>query len=359
MSLTNTTDDLWLSKTSDEQMTNLNTKYDLSSSFVLMLGIIGVICNTMTLIAFQYAKIRKKYRFHKTWNHSTVFIWNLALIDVLSALNMSFLYFIFVFFPDAINNLSICISIITTRDIFVLISAASLTCIAIVTVLGVTKNEVLKDFCDNSVNVTLLIIGVWMIGFVGYIAKLIVIYSMMGDYNVNDTFDCGTFYYRVNLSKATLYSEFCLHLIALIIIFMSYCAIMIYVAGITNTVDRQREGNRPRNSASTKVAFLICGTYILQCVPYMICRFFFEESLRVGFFIQFSAVQRIPYIIYYTQFFPNTIIYVTRNKSYRNAYVYWIKNVSSTLMNCCRKVVKTDTNLQQAHRHERNRFPLD
>ena len=156
-----------------------------------------------------------------------------------------------------------------------------------------------------------------------------------------------------------MYSEFFLHLVALLIIFVSYCTIMTYVAGITNIVDRQRDGNRPRNSASTKVAFLICGTYILQCTPYMICRVFFKESLRVGFFIQFSAVQRIPYIIYYTQFLPNTIIYVTRNKSYRNAYVYWIKNVSAAIRNCCRKRERTDMNLQRVKRQDRNRFPLN
>ena len=359
INITDSIDELWLSKASGEQMTNLNTKYDISCAFVLVLAIIGVICNTMTLVAFQYARIRKKYRFHKTWNHSTVFIWNLALVDVLSASNMSALYIMFVFCPEAINTFSVCILIITTRDIFILISATSLTCIAITTVLGVTKNEVLKDFCDNSLNVTLLIIGVWILGFVGYIAKLTVIYSMMGDYNVDETFDCGTFYYRTNLSKPTLYSEFFLHLLALFIIFVSYCTIMIYVAGITNIVDRQRDGNRPRNSPSTKVACLICGTYILQCTPYMICRLFFKESLRVGFFIQFSAVQRIPYMIYYTQFLPNTIIYVTRNKSYRNAYVYWIKNMCYVIRNCCRKGERTDMNLQRAHRQDRNRFPLN
>ena len=359
MSVINITDKLSLSKTSDERMTNLNTKYDVSSSFVLVLAVIGVIGNTMTLIAFQYARIRKKYRFHKTWNHSTIFIWNLALIDVLSALNMSTLYLIFVFFPEAINNLSLCILLITTRDIFVLISAVSLSCIASITVIGVTNNEALKDFCDNALNVAVLIIGVWILGFVGYIAKLIVIYSMVADYYEHETFDCGTFYHRVNLNQATLYSEFCLHFIALIIILVSYCTLMIYVACITNRVDRQRHGSRPRNSATTNVVCLICATYILQCTPYMICRFFFEESMRVGFFIQFSVAQRIPYIIYYTQFFPNIFIYVTRNKSYRNAYVYWIKNVMDAIRNCCRKGERTDMNFERAHRQDRNTFPLN
>ena len=340
-------------------MTNLNTKYDVSSSFVLVLAIIGVIGNATTLIAFQYARIRKKYRFHKTWNHSTIFIWNLALIDFLSALNMSSLYLIFVFFPESINNLSLCILMITTRDIFVLISTVSLTCIAIITVIGVTNNAALKDFCDNSWNVVLLIIGVWILGFFGYIAKLIVIHSMMADYNMHETFDCGTFYYRANLSQATLYSEFCLHLIALIIILVSYCTLMTYVACVTNSFDRPGHGNRPRNSATTNVVCLICVTYILQCTPYMICRFFFEESMRVGFFIQFSVAQRIPYIMYYTQFFPNILIYVTRNKRYRKAYVYWIKNVNDAIRNCCRKGERTDMNFERAHRQHRNPFPLN
>ena len=118
---------------------------------------------------------------------------------------------------------------------------------------------------------------------------------------------------------------------------VSYCILMTYVACITDRVNRQRDENPTRNSATKNVVCLICVTYILQCTPYMICRFFFEESMRVGFFIQFSVAQRIPYIMYYTQFSPNILIYVTRNKRYRKAYVYWIKNVNDAIRNCCRK----------------------
>ena len=102
----------------NEHMTNLSTKNDVSCICVLVLSSIGLKANIVTLLAFQYARNKKKYNFHKTWNHSTVFIWNLALIDILSALNMTSLYFSFVVSPESINDLSRCLGTITSRDIY-------------------------------------------------------------------------------------------------------------------------------------------------------------------------------------------------------------------------------------------------
>ena len=338
----------------------ITTKHDIICTCVLIFSVIGVLGNTLTLLAFQFAKIKKKYRIHKTWNHITVFIWNLALIDMLSALNMTLLYSFFVFHPKEINSYPLCIFIITTRDIFVLISAASIACIAIVTVLGITKNQLLQNYCDSSSKVNLVILFVWVVGFVGYIAKLFRINRILKNYDIEETFDCGSFFYHVNLSQITLYSEFTLHFIVLCILFVSYGIVTTYTTCMGSRVDAHREGNIPKYTQTTKVVLLICCTYVLQCIPYMVCRLFFKETLRMGFFIQFSWPQKISYIIYYTQFFPNIIIYVTRNKIYRDVYVYWLQNVYKTMKNTGMKMLSSDSTSRNQHRQqEANSSPLN
>ena len=311
----------------DKHITNNDTLYDLSTIVVLIVSIISVGGNALTLCAFQYAKIKRKYQFNISWNYILVFIWNLALIDFISSINMTILYVIFTFHPNVINQYSLCVSIISLRDIFVLISAISISCIAVVTLIGVTKNNLWMNFCDNQFKVLLLISLCWAIGLVVYIAKIVKIADDPYFSKQERTFDCGTFFFRLDVSVETLYSEFILHTVVFAVIIVSYGLITLYASEINSNVDNRREGVHVRDQNASKVVFLICIVYMMQCVPYMICRLFFVEQLRPGFFIQYAWPAKILYIIYYTQFFPNIFIYVARNENYRNAYMFWIKSV--------------------------------
>ena len=345
----------------EQHATNLSTKNDVSCICVLVLSSIGLIANIVTLLAFQHARSRKKYNFHKTWNHSTVFIWNLALIDSLSALNMTSLYFSFVFSPESINNLSWCLITITTRDICVLISTSSITCIAVISLLGVTKNNLLKDFCDSSFKLTFLFVSIWIIGTLEYVPKMFAIYyDIVTHHNEKETFDCGTLFHEINLSPVTVYTEFLFLLSELLIILLSNCILTIYTYIVTNRIDGQREGSHPRKSATMQISLLICTIYILQSTPYMVCRMFFAESLRIGFFIQFPIAQRVMYTLYYTQYLPNMIIYVTRNKNFRNAYVLWFKDTYLAIERVFIKIGRGDDNsATQICMKERNNAPIN
>ena len=152
--------------------TNHNTKYDISCIIVLTIAIFGVLGNAVTLFVFQYAKFKRKYSFHNSWNVVTLFIFNLAFVDFLSSLNMTIIYVQFVFTPATINDKSVCIGLITIRDILVLINASAISCIAIVRVIGVTKNIEWENFCDNSSNVNGVVILTWLVGFLFYVGKL-------------------------------------------------------------------------------------------------------------------------------------------------------------------------------------------
>ena len=145
--------------------TNRNTKYDISCIIVLLIAIFGVFGNAVTLFVFQCAKLKRKCDFHNSWNVVTLFIFNLALVDFLSSLNMTIIYFQFVFTPSYINDKPLCIGLITFRDIMVLINASAIACIAIVRVIGVTKNIEWENFCDNSSNVNGVVILTWIVGF--------------------------------------------------------------------------------------------------------------------------------------------------------------------------------------------------
>ena len=333
---------MFLSNASDSDITNFSTKYDSSCIFVFIVSIIGVLGNSFTIFAFQYAKLKKKYQFHRSWRQVTIFIWNLSLVDFLSSLNMTVLYVQFTFYPHSINNWFLCVSEITLRDIFVLISASSIACIAAVTMLGITQNRFWNNFCDRLSRVNVLIIFVWVFGFLWYVPKLMRITEILNKTRFENTFDCGTFFYQANLSRETIFAEFILHLIVFFIIIFSYSVIILYSRRITSHVESLRHGERLNDTLG--IVLFICIAYILQCTPYMVCRVFFAKSFRVGFSIQFPPIQKISYVIYYTQFFPNIFIYVTRNESYRKAYVYWLKSCFGLQVENEHWVIKTRNN---------------
>lgn len=343
---------------STEHITNDDTLYDFSSIVVLIVSVIGISGNALTLCAFQYARIKKKYQFHVSWNVILVFIWNLALIDLISSINMTILYFLMTFYPDVINQYSLCVSIISLRDIFVLISAISIACIAVVTLIGVTKNNLWMNFCDSNSKVCLLVAFCWLLGLLCYIAKIVKIADILYFTDTDRKFDCGTFFFKLDVSVETLYSEFILHTFVFTVIIVSYGLIALYASKINNNVDNRREGVHVRDQNASKMVFLICSVYMVQCVPYMICRLFFAEQLRPGFFIQFAWPAKISYIVYYTQFFPNIFIYVARNESYRNAYIFWIKSVFCCSQSANDSGQQTRENTLKTHyssqRHEKN-----
>ena len=303
--------------------TNHNTQYDISCIIVLTIAIFGVFGNAVTLVVFQYAKLKRKYDFHKSWNTSTLFIFNLAVVDFLSSLNMTIIYVQFVFSPQTINEKTVCIGLITLRDILVLINASAIACIAIVRVIGVTKNIEWENFCDNSSNVNGVIVLTWVVGFLFYIGKLTKVAELSNSQEFEDSFDCGSFFFKLNLSPITLYSEFSAHFLAILIIVVSYALIATHVYKTSASVGRHN------TTQTTQVVLVVGGLYIVQCLPYMIARYWFEDTMRVGFFIQFPLLLKLCYIIYYTQFSLNIFIYIMRKDDYRSAYVYFMKSVAS------------------------------
>ena len=310
--------------------TNGNTKYDISCIIVLTIAIFGVIGNAVTLFVFQYAKLKRKYDLHNSWNVITVFIWNLALVDFLSSLNMTIIYLQFVFSPTLINDKFVCIGLVTLRDILVLINACFIGCIAIVRAIGVTKNILWENFCDSSSKVNGVITLTWIIGFVFYIGKLTKVAELSTSQEFEDTFDCGSFFFKLNMSPITLYSEFFAHTLVILTIVVSYTIIAIHVYKTSASV--RRLNTTQKDMKTTKLVLFVGGVYILQCIPYMIARFGFEETMREGFFIQFPVALKVCYVIYYTQFSVNILIYILRKDDYRGAYVYFIKSIASR---CC------------------------
>ena len=108
---------------------------------------------------------------------------------------------------------------------------------------------------------------------------------------------------------------------------VSYAIIAIHVYRSSNSVRRPTTKTDMR---TTKLLMVVGGLYIVQCVPYMIARYWFEDTMRVGFFIQFPLPLKVCYIIYYTQFSLNIFIYIMRKDDYRSAYIYFMKSMASS-----------------------------
>ena len=179
------------------EFSNIDTKLDISALIVLLIVVIGVIGNLLTLIAFPFAKRRKKYDFHKSWISNYVFIWQLAVIDFLGSANMTMIYILFVFDPMAINHPFTCISLITVRDILVLAESGAIALIAIVRMIGITKSIVWLDFCDKTSNVIYILFLPWIFGALIYVRKLVHINGTLQDMS-EESLDCGIFFYKLN-----------------------------------------------------------------------------------------------------------------------------------------------------------------
>ena len=192
---------------------------------------------------------------------------------------------------------------------------------------GVTINNLWMNFCDSKLRVLFLIAICWILGLICYSAKMIKVADLLRSIDNESPFDCGTFFYELDGSVETLYSEFILHIIVFIVIIVCYGLITIYKSRINSDVDTRRGSVCIRDQNTSTIVFWICLVYMLQCAPYMICRVFIADNLRPGFFIQFKWLAKVSYIVYYTQFLPNVFLYVARNEDYRKTYSFWLNSV--------------------------------
>ena len=170
-----------------------------------------------------------------------------------------------------------------------------------------------------------------MFGLLAYILKFIWIAEILYDTNNNEQkddegFDCGTFFYQVNSSKITLYSEYCLHILVFLIVIGSYIYIMVYVKRVSQNILEQQMTRK--DSLSIRTIFCVCAVYMLQCIPYMIVRGVYVDSMRKGFFIQFTSLPvKICYIIYYTQFSLNVFIYSLGKGELLDSYTSFLRQI--------------------------------
>ena len=323
------------------EFSNENTKLETSAMIVLLIVITGVIGNLLTLIALPFAKHRKRHDFHKKWMSNYVFIWHLAAIDLLGSINMTIIYIQFVFDPLAINHPYSCISQIAGRDILVLAEGGAIASIAIVRMLGITKSIAWLDFCDKKSNVIFTLLIPWFFGAIVYLRKIFLIDGALKDV-LEGSLDCGIFFYKLNSSEFTLYFEFCFHVAVFIVIFACSFRIIHYVRATSNALKNETNGSKSESN-TTKIIFSVCIVYVLQCIPYMVVRGGFIDSVRNGFFIQFAIPYRICYILYYTQFALNNFIYALGKKEFRNAY----KDLIIEVLGCFRKKTTDSENSSQ------------
>ena len=320
-----------MNKTTIVSFSNVDTKYDVSCIIVLFIVSCGVIGNFLTLFALMYAKHKKKHDIHKSWKSNYVFIWNLTLVDFIGSINMLYIYIQFVFNPLAMNDQHSCVAVLTIRDVLVLVEAGAIACIAIVRMLGITKSVIWLNFCDNTANVFLVLLITWLFGGIAYVCKFISISDVLHSSDNDDNFDCGNFFYTMNSSRFTLYSEFCAHILVFIIIIGSYICIAVYMRN-NSEISSSRHFTQ-NDSKTTKIIFGVCALYILQCVPYMIVRGFFVSLMRKGFFIQFSSEFRVCYVLYYTQFTLNMIIYPLGKSEFYKAYIDLFQQICKCFVN--------------------------
>ena len=339
-----------MNKTTNETFSNLDTKYDASCIIVLIIVNFGVIGNFLTLFALLHAKRNKKCEIDKSWMSNYIFIWNLSLVDFLGSINMMYIYIQFVFNPSAMNDQYSCITVLTIRDVLVLVEAGAVASIAIVRMLGITKSVTWLNYCDDPGHVFLGLLMTWGFGIMAYTLKFLHISNVLRNLDNRDDFDCGNYFYIMNSSSITLYSEFSAHIAVFIIIIGSYICIVAYMkknSGISSARNLTNNGSK-----TTMIVFGVCAVYIFQCVPYMIVRGFFVSSMRKGFFIQFSSEFKICYILYYTQFTLNMFIYPLGKSEFYKAYIDLFRQIylcfcnviSSKKYNGCNPISDSNSN---------------
>ena len=101
---------------------------------------------------------------------------------------------------------------------------------------------------------------------------------------------------------------------------------MIYVKRVSKNILEQQMTRKDSKTITT--IFCVCAVYMLQCIPYMIVRGVYVDSMRKGFFIQFSSLPvKICYILYYTQFSLNVFIYSLGKGELLDSYASFVRQI--------------------------------
>ena len=124
---------------------------------------------------------------------------------------------------------------------------------------------------------------------------------------------------------------------------------MIYVKRVSQNILEQQMTRKDSKTIAT--IFCVCAVYMLQCIPYMIVRGVYVDSMRKGFFIQFTSLPvKICYILYYTQFSLNVFIYSLGKGELLDSYTSFLKQIlgflckNSRSENCELEILEDDAN---------------
>ena len=288
----------------------------------LIIFAVGVFANLMTLVSTFYAKTKRKYGFLENWNTATIYIQNLAFIDLLYCLILliKVIYDIIMhlehYAKDARDKHQPYKEDAMFCKIFVHLQIFLGTCdkwaivvIAITRAVAITNNRVWENICDKRRNVVIFVLfpWIWSLGF-----------RFLGS---NEMFSRNTntgLCMPEETSRIVLF-RFMLHFpVETIIITFSYLYILCYVKGNTqasketDTVffDENAKSIRKRNMRLVKTMALIAFSSIFLSLPYFVVVILYEmDKISTE---AFSLWGLIAYNILIVQYSNNLFIYVWR-----------------------------------------------
>ena len=270
---------------------------------------------------------------------SAIFVFNLTFLDFCCSFLMMTVYIVFTI--AAIRDKKhlelrrhSCAFFSVFPEILILTEAYSIALIAATRMIFLMKPRFWNNFCSKPWKVYCLIGCVWLLGVLWNIPR---INQAITEASSNDYKYCMQV--NSNLNKGSnhrsIIIDFLAHIITFAIVVCSYALIRYqYIQTqkcLKDTIVPLKEfKSRKKEKQITKTMFIICSTFILQCLLRLSARLLCfvhdtEENTNQNWcgntwFIQFqSTCIKLCYIVYYSQFVTNIFIYVFQKDQYWKA----------------------------------------
>ena len=293
---------------------------------------VGVIGNSMTIVAIPFAVYKKRYGLDKAWYDSTIFIINLAVSDLMYCvlgLPHEIMLHLGIGWPftGSFGDFS-CKLFNVIAPIFAYDSWFALALIAFTRAFHVVKPFAWKNFCTKR-NVAILIIASKLFNVVLCIPRLLPDgkkfikneYAGACQHVPKDLLSIGTssskdkpIWNKINLQMMPHYTAF---FITMVVIVVSYSMIWNHVKSSKRKINSLKKGDKAFAEKNDQNQMRLTVTFFIICALFFVCALPLTLIEIIGGKIGYNMIISL----YWMQYCINFVVYAARRDKFLQAYL--------------------------------------
>ena len=286
---------------------------------------IGIVGNTLTIVAIPYAVYRRKYRLHTAWISSTIFIVNLAVSDLaycIFGMPHEILLHLGIGWPFGDNS---CKFFNLFAPIFAYDNWYALGLIALTRAFNIIKPHAWKSFCTKK-NVMLLILSTKLLNLILCLARLL----PDGKEFVKNEYTglCQSIPKRslhfhnppeplsghLSTNRLQMAPHYIAFFATLTVITTSYFAIWKF---IRNTKKKVNDTVKTAAQGHSRQELRLTVTFAIICILFFVCVLPLTMIELLGGKIGYDVIISL----YWTQYCVNVLVYAARRDEFLKAYL--------------------------------------